>query len=96
MQGVLKNIPVPPDVLSIPGHYSVVGLLPDDHTYAKGSLFILKPGTQGVVFDMDGAPRLLLETTCTLAVQPAAAELQGRRVPPAWRAAVRRSSIWAG
>ena len=52
---MLKNIPVPAEVLANPGHYSVVGLLPDDHTFAKGSLFILKRGTQGVVFDMDGA-----------------------------------------
>ena len=54
MQGVLKSIPVPPEILAVPGHYSVVGLLPDDHTFAKGSLFVLAPGTQGVVFDVDG------------------------------------------
>ena len=49
---MLKNIPVPAEILAVPGHYSVVGLLPDDHTFAKGSLFILKPGTQAIVFDM--------------------------------------------
>lgn len=32
----------------------MVALLPEDHTYAKGSLFILEPGTKCIVFDMDG------------------------------------------
>ncbi len=31
-----------------------MSLLPDDYTSAKGSLFILKPGIEAVVFDMDG------------------------------------------
>ena len=61
MQGVLNRIPVPPEILAVPGHYSVVGLLPDDHTFAKGSLFILTPGTQGVVFDVDGEPPKIVD-----------------------------------
>jgi hypothetical protein len=36
------------------GHYDIVALLPEDNTFARGSLFILKPGTQCVLFDMDG------------------------------------------
>ena len=54
MQGQLNGIPLPDEVLRTPGHYSVVALLPEDHTYAKGSLFILAPGTKCIVFDMDG------------------------------------------
>lgn len=54
MQGRLKHVPIPDNIWSAPGHYSVIGLLPDDHTYAKGSLFIIKPGTKAVVFDVDG------------------------------------------
>ena len=54
-QGQLNGISVPEVVWATPGHYSVVALLPEDHTYAKGSLFILAPGTKCVVFDMDGA-----------------------------------------
>lgn len=53
-QGQLNGIPLPEEVLRTPGHYSVVALLPEDHTYAKGSLFILAPGTKCIVFDMDG------------------------------------------
>ena len=54
-QGQLNGVSVPDTVWATPGHYSVVALLPEDHTYAKGSLFILAPGTKCVVFDMDGA-----------------------------------------
>ena len=36
------------------GHYEVIAMLPDDYTSAKGSLFILQPGTRAVVFDLDG------------------------------------------
>ncbi len=54
LQGQLNGIPLPDEVLRTPGHYSVVALLPEDHTYAKGSLFILAPGTKCIVFDMDG------------------------------------------
>ena len=43
-----------PLMLFCAGHYEFVSLLPDDYTSAKGSLFILKPGTKAVVFDMDG------------------------------------------
>lgn len=60
MQGQLNGIPVPEFVWATPGHYSVVALLPEDHTFAKGSLFVLAPGTKCVVFDMDG--RLFLTT----------------------------------
>ncbi|KAK9805362.1 hypothetical protein WJX73_006658 [Symbiochloris irregularis] len=52
--GRLKHVPIPSNIWATPGHYSVIGLLPDDHTYAKGSLFIVKPGTKAVVFDVDG------------------------------------------
>ena len=54
MQGRLRHVPIPSNIWATPGHYSVIGLLPDDHTYAKGSLFIIKPGTKAVVFDVDG------------------------------------------
>ena len=54
MKGQLNGIGLPASVFATPGHYSVVALLPEDHTYAKGSLFILEPGTKCVVFDMDG------------------------------------------
>jgi hypothetical protein len=37
-----------------PGHYDIVALLPEDNTFARGSLFVLKPGTKCVLFDMDG------------------------------------------
>lgn len=54
LQGKLANVPVPRRIASTPGHYSIVGLLPEDHTFAKGSLFILAPGTKCIVFDLDG------------------------------------------
>jgi len=53
-KGQLNGIPLPDEVLRTPGHYSVVALLPEDHTYSKGSLFILRPDTPCVVFDLDG------------------------------------------
>ncbi|KAK9824108.1 hypothetical protein WJX72_007801 [[Myrmecia] bisecta] len=53
-KGQLKKVPVPDFVYKTPGHYNIIGLLPEDNTYAKGSLFILEPGTQCVVFDLDG------------------------------------------
>lgn len=53
-------MPVPANIWATAGHYSVIGLLPDDHTYAKGSLFIIKPGTKAVVFDVDGMPAFCL------------------------------------
>ena len=65
MQGRLRHVPIPSNVWATPGHYSVIGLLPDDHTYAKGSLFIVKPGTKAVVFDVDGAQRVnMLAAQC--------------------------------
>lgn len=36
------------------GHYEVIAMLPDDFSSAKGSLFVLQPGTKAVVFDLDG------------------------------------------
>lgn len=53
-QGRLVGVPVPGNVWTTPGHYNVVGLLPEDNTFAKGSLFILERGSKCVVFDMDG------------------------------------------
>lgn len=57
MQGRLTSVPVPTKIAQTPGHYSIVGLLPEDHTFSKGSLFILAPGTKCVVFDLDGMPQ---------------------------------------
>lgn len=56
MQGKLNSVPVPPRIAQQPGHYSIVGLLPEDHTFSKGMLFLLQPGTKCVIFDVDGAP----------------------------------------
>ncbi len=56
MQGKLNSVPVPPRIAQTPGHYSIVGLLPEDHTYSKGSLFVLATGTKCVIFDLDGEP----------------------------------------
>ena len=47
---------MPPRIAQQPGHYSVVGLLPEDHTFSKGMLFLLEPGTKCVIFDVDGRP----------------------------------------
>lgn len=72
VQGQMNGIPVPKSAWATPGHYSVVAFLPEDHTYAKGSLFILAPGTKCIVFDMDGEcaipshkPVLHSSTACT-------------------------------
>ena len=59
-QGKLEGVPVPPRIAQQPGHYSVVGLLPEDHTFSKGMLFLLEPGTKCVIFDVDGRPSQLL------------------------------------
>ncbi|CAK0735032.1 hypothetical protein CVIRNUC_000518 [Coccomyxa viridis] len=53
-KGKLEGVPVPPRIAQQPGHYSVVGLLPEDHTFSKGMLFLLEPGTKCVIFDVDG------------------------------------------
>ncbi|CAL8467040.1 g6576 [Coccomyxa elongata] len=53
-RGKLNSIAVPQKIADTPGHYSIVGLLPEDHTFSKGSLFILAPGTKCVIFDLDG------------------------------------------
>eukprot|EP00803_Ostreobium_quekettii_P011294 evm.model.scf_1770.2 EVM.evm.TU.scf_1770.2 scf_1770:2991-11514(-) len=45
---------LPDRFLYTPGHYQVLALLPDDNTYGRGSMFMLEPGTQCVVFDLDG------------------------------------------
>lgn len=55
-QGKLNSVPVPPRIAQQPGHYSIVGLLPEDHTFSKGMLFLLQPGTKCVIFDVDGVP----------------------------------------
>ena len=55
-------MPVPPRIAQQPGHYSVVGLLPEDHTFSKGMLFLLEPGTKCVIFDVDGRPPQLSST----------------------------------
>ncbi|KAK2076228.1 hypothetical protein QBZ16_001160 [Prototheca wickerhamii] len=52
--GRLGPLPLPPTVAAAPGHWEFVGLLPDDYSSAKGSLFMLQPGTKAVVFDLDG------------------------------------------
>ncbi|EIE27022.1 hypothetical protein COCSUDRAFT_83581 [Coccomyxa subellipsoidea C-169] len=52
-RGKLNSVPVPLKIANTPGHYSIVGLLPEDHTFSKGSLFILAPGTKCVIFDLD-------------------------------------------
>lgn len=54
MQGKLNSIAVPQKIADTLGHYSIVGLLPEDHTFSKGSLFLLAPGTKCVIFDLDG------------------------------------------
>ena len=64
LQGQLNGIPLPDAVWGTPGHYSVVALLPEDHTFAKGSLFILAPGTKCVIFDMDGELHAAVCTPC--------------------------------
>jgi hypothetical protein len=64
--GTLGPVPVPESLVTTPGHYNVLALLPQDNTFARGSLFILKPGTKCVLFDLDGtitvcAPFCLLQ-----------------------------------
>lgn len=68
-QGKLDGVPVPPRIAQQSGHYSVVGLLPEDHTFSKGMLFLLEPGTKCVIFDVDGAPPQLLSARCVLSSQ---------------------------
>ncbi|CAD7701424.1 unnamed protein product [Ostreobium quekettii] len=48
------HVELPEKFLYSPGHYLVLGLLPDDNTFGRGSMFMLEPGTQCVVFDLDG------------------------------------------
>ena len=51
-------------------HYSVVGLLPEDHTFSKGRPFLLEPKPKCVIFDVDGTPpqpALHEGTSCTWA-----------------------------
>lgn len=64
LQGKLDSVPVPPRIAQQPGHYSIVGLLPEDHTFSKGMLFLLQPGTKCVIFDVDGAPRPSIHCHC--------------------------------
>jgi hypothetical protein len=73
-QGKLANVPVPPRIAATPGHYSMVGLLPEDHTFAKGSLFILAPRTKCVVFDVDGARPASVSPSCRTTMRQNAAQ----------------------
>ena len=52
--GRLGPIPLPEEIATTSGHYDVLALLPEDNTFARGSLFMLAPGTKCVLFDMDG------------------------------------------
>ena len=52
--GKLGPIEVPERIATTPGHYDIVALLPEDNTFARGSLFIMQPGCKCVLFDMDG------------------------------------------
>ena len=52
--GKLGPVELPIGIVSHPGHYDIVALLPEDNTFARGSLYLLRPGTKCVLFDMDG------------------------------------------
>lgn len=52
--GTLGPVPVPESVATTAGHYNVLALLPQDNTFARGSLYILEPKTKVVLFDLDG------------------------------------------
>lgn len=52
--GTLGPIPLPDAVVTTAGHYNVLALLPQDNTFARGSLYILKRKTKCVLFDLDG------------------------------------------
>lgn len=52
--GTLGPVHVPESMSTTPGHYNVLALLPQDNTFARGSLFILEPKTKCVLFDLDG------------------------------------------
>ncbi|GMH39222.1 hypothetical protein BSKO_07120 [Bryopsis sp. KO-2023] len=47
-------VPAPKRFTYSPGHYHILGLLPDDNTFGRGSIFMLERGTKCVVFDLDG------------------------------------------
>lgn len=53
-------MPVPDNVWTTPGHYNIVGLLPEDNTYAKGSMYILEPASLSVVPRVTSMPRFCL------------------------------------
>ena len=55
-QGQLRGVPVPDNVWTTPGHYNIVGLLPEDNTYAKGSMYILEPVRISVVLCVTSMP----------------------------------------
>ena len=58
LQGQLRGVPVPDNVWNTPGHYNIIGLLPEDNTYAKGSMYILEPASISVVLCVTGMPCL--------------------------------------
>ena len=45
---------MPGNIATQAGHYDIMALLPGDNTFARGSLFMLEPGTKVVLFDLDG------------------------------------------
>eukprot|EP01026_Neomeris_dumetosa_P070933 TRINITY_DN712_c0_g1_i2.p1 TRINITY_DN712_c0_g1~~TRINITY_DN712_c0_g1_i2.p1 ORF type:complete len:599 (-),score=58.43 TRINITY_DN712_c0_g1_i2:1196-2992(-) len=53
-KGLLEEVSLPESIYGTPGHYNVTAFLPEDNTFAKGSLFMLKRGTPCIVFDLDG------------------------------------------
>eukprot|EP01026_Neomeris_dumetosa_P061563 TRINITY_DN58113_c0_g1_i1.p1 TRINITY_DN58113_c0_g1~~TRINITY_DN58113_c0_g1_i1.p1 ORF type:complete len:768 (-),score=71.74 TRINITY_DN58113_c0_g1_i1:493-2742(-) len=53
-RGLLQDISLPESMRRNPGLYDVWAFLPEDNTYAKGSMFMLQPGTPCIVFDLDG------------------------------------------
>eukprot|EP01025_Chloroclados_australasicus_P011072 TRINITY_DN147_c1_g1_i3.p1 TRINITY_DN147_c1_g1~~TRINITY_DN147_c1_g1_i3.p1 ORF type:complete len:802 (+),score=62.20 TRINITY_DN147_c1_g1_i3:219-2624(+) len=53
-RGLLTEVPLPDQILQKASHYNIMAFLPEDNTFAKGSLFMLQPNTPCVVFDLDG------------------------------------------
>ena len=62
-------MPVPDNVWNTPGHYNIVGLLPEDNTYAKGSMYILEPASMSPELRITGMPwfslrRAVVDCSC--------------------------------
>lgn len=57
---------MPEKIATTPGHYDIFALLPEDNTFARGSLYILRPGAKLVLFDMDGTITVGDQEVCTL------------------------------